>query len=112
MLPQPPSQGGVLRGMALLVLVFALLAAGGIGTWMIRDQLVGVWNMAYTPPRVSQGISVEGMVAYIAPTSDGNDNLFVRTGTTVKQITDCRLGRARPSPRSRRIASASSMLSM
>ncbi len=92
MLPQPPSQGGALRGMALLVLVFALLAAGGIGTWMIRDQIVGVWNMAYTPPRVSQGISVEGMVAYVAPTSDGNDNLFVRTGTTVKQITRLPIG--------------------
>jgi serine/threonine protein kinase/Tol biopolymer transport system component len=92
MLPQPPSQGGVARGLALLVLVFALFAGAGWGIWSVRDQLRSLWSMTYAAPRPGQGVPVEGMVAYVAPAPDGVDNLFVRMGTTIRQITQLPTG--------------------
>ena len=88
MLPEPPSQGGALRGMAFLVLVFALLAAAGGGLWTVREQIATLWDMASVAPRPARGVPVEGMVVFVAPSTDGGDDLFVRTGTTIKQITD------------------------
>ncbi len=92
MLPQPPSQGGALRGMAMLVLVFALLAAAGAGAWVAREQIAALWNMAMVTPQPTSGVSVEGMVAYVAPSPNGGENLFVRTGNKSLQLTNLPIG--------------------
>ena len=93
-LPEPPRQGGLARGLLLLLLVCMLLASLAGGGWLMSDQLQAVVG-AFTQPRQTElpSLSLPGTVVYVAPTEGGGSDVFVRTGTRVEQITNHPPGR-------------------
>lgn len=88
-LPRRPPQGSMLRGIILVCTLFLLLAALAMGLWMMRAQATTLWKVVREQPAPpSPGISVPGMVAYIAPGPKGGDDLYIRTGTSVRRLTE------------------------
>lgn len=87
-LPVPPKQGSFGRGVAILFLIFmlamSLLGAG----WMLRSEIRHVASMAFPQPSATvSGLTLDGVLAYVAPGPDGGDDLFVRTAAGEQRLT-------------------------
>ncbi len=88
-LPERPRQSGLARGLIILSLFFILAASLAGGAWLLRGQIKSVLGigLAQASPTTS-GLTLDGTVAYIAPGPKGGDDLFVRTGSRLRRLTD------------------------
>jgi hypothetical protein len=89
-LPQPPQQSGLGRGLIILSLIFVLVVSLASGAWLVRDEIKRLFGAAPVAP-TSTGLILDGVVAYVAPGPKGDD-LFVRTGSQVRRLTDSSKG--------------------
>ena len=93
MLPRRPASGGGVRVAVLLTLLFTLVASLGVGAWVLREEIQGAVNLirvatAPAPVAPAVGLALQGDVAYVAPGPLGGVDLFVRSGTTAKRLTN------------------------
>jgi hypothetical protein len=87
-LPQQPRQSGAGRGLVVVALLFILVASLGAGVWMLRDQIPRLVQGIGAPAApTASGLSLPGVVAYVAPGPEGGNDLFIREGTQVRRLT-------------------------
>jgi Tol biopolymer transport system component len=78
----------VLRGLILLFLFFVLAMSLGAGAWLLRGDLRGLLSILGERATPVPGLSVQGLVAYVAPGPNHGVDLFLRTGTGVRTLTN------------------------
>lgn len=92
-LPKPPRQSGLGRGLILLFLCFVLAGSLAFATWRLRDQINPLLrNGLSAPAPAATGMSLPGVIAYVAPGPEGGVDLFVREGTRVRRLTNNPVG--------------------
>src|SRR3954447_15509387 len=87
-LPQRPAQGGLVRGLVLLFLFFVLAMSLGAGVWLLRGELRGLLGLLREQVTPQPRVSVQGTIVYVGPGPNRGDDLFIRTGTGVKALTN------------------------
>src|ERR671932_271009 len=84
-LPQPPQQGGLGRGLIILSLIFVLVLSLATGAWLVQDEIKRLLPIGVAPVApTSTGLIVDGVVAYVAPGPNGGEHLFVPADSAVE----------------------------